>query len=301
MPLLPAQLPTGPELERLLEAAEVALYEDFYDALPASVSLELGIEAERLGPALRLSARGFDHRLFNRILGMDDPGSLVEPAARYYGELGVRWWMLQVPPHVQTEAFRALAQARGLARLRGWAKHVGPASLRVPSRTDLRVARVAGEARGTLADTPSGEVRIRAVKAWAEIVVRTFGLHAGLEPWFRALAGRPGWHLYLAYHDHRPVSAAALYHPPGDAGALAQLCFAGTLPAHRGRGAQSALIARRFEDAQTLGARWVATETGESMPGRPNPGFRNMVRLGLPARYVRTNWGPSRAAPRHYP
>ncbi len=290
-------LPTGPALEAYLEATEVAMYEDMYRALPAEVAASLGVEARQVGHALRLTARGFDHRLFNRVLAVTDPMEALSDATTHYPSAGVSRWMLQVLPHVQTEAFRAAAAERGLVRLRRWARHVGPASLRIPARSDLRVRRIAGEARGVLADTPRGETLSRAGQAWARIVIDAFQLHPGFEPWFRALAGRPGWHLYLAYHIERPVAAAALYLPPGDAGRVAHLAYAGTVVAHRGRGAQSALVAQRFEDAHALGARWVTTETGENLPNRPNVSHRNMVRLGLPVRYVRANWGPPKPGP----
>jgi hypothetical protein len=290
-------LPTGPDLEAYLEATEVAMYENMYRALPAEVATSLGVAAPRLGHALGLTAKGFDHRLFNRVLAISDPMDALEKAAPHYAAAGISRWMLQVLPHIETEAFRTAATERGLVRLRRWARHVGPSSLRIPARSDLVVRRIAGEARGVLADTPRGETLSRAGQAWARIVIDAFQLHAGLEPWFRALAGRPGWHLYLAYLVERPVAAAALFLPPGNGVRVAHLAFAGTVVAHRGRGAQSALVAQRFEDAHALGARWVTTETGENLPGRPNVSHRNMVRLGLPVRYVRANWGPPKSGP----
>ena len=32
--------------------------------------------------------------------------------------------------------------------------------------------------------------------------------------------------------------------------------------------------------------------TDEELPEKSNPSYRNVVRLGLPVRYVRANWGP---------
>lgn len=37
---------------------------------------------------------------------------------------------------------------------------------------------------------------------------------------------------------------------------------------------------------------WIVTETDEELPDRPNPSYHNMLRLGLPVRYVRANLGP---------
>jgi hypothetical protein len=265
------------------------------------VADRFGIRMETLGEALVLSATGFDHRLFNRITGIDQAESALAQAFLTYPPAGLERWMLQLLPHRESEAFAEVATELGLVRLRGWAKHVGKATLRVPFRTDLRIERIAGEGRGVLADTPTGQSLTRRAQAWGRIVTQTYGFPEGFAPWFAALGGRPGWHLYLVYHDIRPVAGAALYlplpprdaaSPPGGTPILANLVFAGTLPAFRSRGAQSALVARRFEDAQALGAHWVVTESGTPIPGRRGTGHRNLVRLGLPVQYVRTNWGP---------
>ncbi len=52
------------------------------------------------------------------------------------------------------------------------------------------------------------------------------------------------------------------------------------------------MIARRIRDARRMGLDWLVTETDEDLPDKPNPSYRNIVRLGLPVRYVRSNWGP---------
>ena len=63
-----------------------------------------------------------------------------------------------------------------------------------------------------------------------------------------------------------------------------------TRPSHRRRGAQGALLARRIRDAADLGCRWLVTETGEDLPERPNPSFRNMLRTGFELAYQRANY-----------
>jgi GNAT superfamily N-acetyltransferase len=300
IPMTPTAPPLsgGPSLERLLERVEIRMYEDLYRALPAGVAASHGIEGHRRGTALRLTARGHDHPFFNRTLGVVGPETLVGELAAHYAGAGIRRWMLQLLPHMETDDFRDAAEARGLVKLRGWAKHVAPASLRVPFRTDLTVRRIAGSARGGLGDVVRGDAQERALRAWSGIVAESFRMPEGFRPWLEALGSRPEWHLYLAYARDRPVAAAALHLPanarpgPDDPGPFAQLGWAGTRQAHRGRGAQSALIARRFEDARALGARWVAAETDEATPEHPNPSYRNLVRLGMPVRYVRQNWGP---------
>lgn len=283
-----ATLPDGPELERLLETAEIAMYRDLYEAIPAGLARKLGLEANGNGCELWLTARCFDHPLFNRVMGvgLSRPSrQALSGAARHFKRVGIRRWMLQVLPHVEVEEFRAECAATGLIRHRGWAKHLGPATVQPPGRTDLKVERIDGDLSA----------------AWARLVVETFDMDRRFIPWFQELAGRDRWRLYVALDGDTPVAAAASFlwsaeseQGAGGAGSfvLAQLNFAGTLESHRGRGAQSALAARRIADVRALGAEWIVTETDEELPDRPNPSYRNMVRLGLPVRYVRANWGP---------
>ena len=284
----------GPGLERLLEEVEVDQYLDFYEALPSPVAQELGIALHRSGRRLRFTATGFDHPMFNRVMGVGlddgpDPdgvgGAAVDRAAKHYGSLGVRRWMVQLLPHLQGPGFEDRVRPRGVVRLRGWTKHLGPASLRITATTELRLCALDEvEIVGEKGEGPE--------EVWAGIVIRNFGLPEAFAPWLAALGRRDRWRLYLALDGPTPVATAALFLCDSPAGRFGQLTFGSTLPDHRGRGAQSALVARRIHDARALGAEWIVSETDEDLPDRPNPSYRNLVRLGLPAVYVRGNWGP---------
>lgn len=260
------------------------MFEDFYHALPAEPAESLGIEAIRAGASLCLTARGIDHPFFNRVMGVGLDGPAEDAlvwAADHYGSVGIRRWMLQVPPHAESDTFRAASSAHGVIRLPGWTKHVVSTSTDVSARSELRVE----------------PVRDRAAQ-WARIVADGFGFPAPLTPWLEALADRDDWHLYLALDGDEAVAAAALYvgPPMSSDPPMGELTLTATLPDHRGRGAQSKLVARRIRDARDMGLDWIVTETDEQLPGRPNPSYRNLIRLGLPARYVRGNWGPPKPA-----
>jgi GNAT superfamily N-acetyltransferase len=286
-------LPTGSDLERLLESVEARQYIDLFDALPAKLAAEEGLGLHRHEGALYLTAGGHDHPMFNRVMAVglaDGPAAseaaeaALNRAAEHYRKAGVRRWMVQLLPHVESEAFRAAAGDRGVIRLRGWAKHLGPARSELPARTDLRIVRLDADAAGATQEH-LGE-------AWARIVVKSFGLPPTWAPWLRELVGRENWLLYLAMDGETPVATAAFHLAKAEGESFASLNFAGTLPEYRGRGAQSALIARRLADARALGARWMVSETDDNVPERPNPSYRNLERLGLPVVYVRANWGP---------
>jgi ribosomal protein S18 acetylase RimI-like enzyme len=94
--------------------------------------------------------------------------------------------------------------------------------------------------------------------------------------------------VYVACEGPRVVSAAALF-VLGDLGYLA---LGATEPDQRGRGAQSALIAKRLRVAFALGCRWVFADTGEAVAGRANPSFENLQRLGLRPLQRRENYAP---------
>lgn len=91
--------------------------------------------------------------------------------------------------------------------------------------------------------------------------------------------------------DDEPAAAAALF-VDGEAGYLG---FGATLPEHRGRGGQGALLAARIEHARAAGCRLLATETGELRDDRPSASHRNLLRAGFRERYVVAHRvGPSR-------
>jgi GNAT superfamily N-acetyltransferase len=100
-------------------------------------------------------------------------------------------------------------------------------------------------------------------------------------PWVAGLVGQPGWRHYLAFDGKRAVATAAMYVD----GNVAWIDFASTLPECRGRGAQSALIARRVADCAESGVATMVVETAETSPSR-----RNLERLGFAAAYVRPNY-----------
>lgn len=91
--------------------------------------------------------------------------------------------------------------------------------------------------------------------------------------WLYALTiGLPGWFHYLVRSGGEPAGAAALYVNHG----VANLAVAATVPAFRGRGIQSSLIATRLADARTAGCDLAVVET---VPDNASP--RNVERAGF--------------------
>jgi ribosomal protein S18 acetylase RimI-like enzyme len=73
-------------------------------------------------------------------------------------------------------------------------------------------------------------------------------------------------------------------------GDVAQLWGGATLPSHRRRGAQSALLAARLLDAKAAGCRMAVVETATEGPGERNQSFHNVRRVGFSPLYERPNW-----------
>ena len=147
-----------------------------------------------------------------------------------------------------------------------FSRGVGPRE----ARSDLSVVRIGPERADDFAAVVAGGFRM---PEWAQ-------------PLAANVVGRPGWSCYVAYDDEAPAGAGALYiherHRLAGLGA--------TLPQFRGRGAQSAILAARIEEARRRGCSAVTTETGEVEDGRPSSSYRNIVRAGFREEGVRENY-----------
>jgi GNAT superfamily N-acetyltransferase len=158
------------------------------------------------------------------------------------------------------------------------------------------VENVSGRALAGLPPPPPGPIEVdvsapAALDAWADVVVTGFGApdtqgvashesfdRALLERIVRDFAGARGVVRFVARCDGEPVGAGSLRIDGG----LAQLCGAATLPAHRRRGVQSALLAHRLAYAAAAGCELAVVTT---QPGSKSQ--QNMHRQGFALLYSR--------------
>lgn len=239
-------------------------------------------EADRAGLSVRwlghgsvsLSAAGADHLLLNRVIGFgpDPGGEAAAEVAAHYARQGIRRYMVQASPPDVAAAGEALARFGIVLYPRGWVKLARPSGPVEPVRSVVEVR--------ALDRAPSA--------ALAEIFCAAFAMPEVCAPLWTGAPMLPHWYGFLAYDGARPIGAAALY-IEGD---VAYLAGGATLPSHRGRGAQSALIARRLEVAFDLGCRVAYSETGVAMPGEANTSEHNLLRAGFVRTYVRENFVP---------
>jgi hypothetical protein len=248
---------------RLLEGAEREAMEDMFDAAPGDLA-----RAQRIGGATVLlapSLPGFFNRAF--AIGIDEPASErgldeILAALKRSKEASVQ------PPPGEPELEGWLAKRR-LERRYAWAKVLRGTEPPPEIRTDLHVRELGAE---------DG-------RRFGAVVAAAFKVPDVMVDWCAALVARPHWRAYGAFDGDALVGVGALF-VDGDVGWLG---MGATLPFHRGRGAQGAVMARRIGDAIALGATSIATETG-ILPGRPNPSLDNMLRCGFEIAYERGVW-----------
>jgi GNAT superfamily N-acetyltransferase len=237
-----------------LEGAELAAFLDLLRASP-----ELGDVAE-IGGATCALLRRVDSRMFNRVLNLVSTEPLDE-IAEFYGDR--QWWVSD------SRGLGEALEQHGFARDYSWMKFTRGVAPR-EAHSDLDVVRV-GQDRA---------------EDFGRVVAGGFEMPDWATPLGANVVGRPGWSCYVAYDGEAPAGAGALFvHEQ-----VGWLGFGATLAAFRGRGAQSAILAARIEDARTQGCTIVVTETGELQEGRPSSSYRNILRAGFREAGIRPNY-----------
>jgi GNAT superfamily N-acetyltransferase len=267
----------------LLDSVERRFWRGIWDAVPADVAAEHGVEARFFGPVQATAARTLPAApMLNLVLGAGKPDAVGGG-----GHLGKALdWMeaQQVSFYVplgetaESEAARQLLESRGYERGYSWMKFVRDAHPpRFSAPADIEVIAVGEEA-----------------EPFGMIAATGFGLPPWASAFFADLHHKPGWHCYLARVDDEPAACAAMFVHES----LAEFGIAATLEPARGRGCQTALLHRRITDAAAAGCHTLFVETGERTPGRPSASYANILRAGFEEAYLRPNWQRATASHR---
>jgi GNAT superfamily N-acetyltransferase len=254
------------------ELGELEAFRDFYAAAPP----ELGAGMKAIGGALCLRLEPLSSvTMFNRALGL----GIEEPATdeRLEAALGFLDGVqayVTVAPEAEPSDLGERLTTRGLAPDRGWTKFSRSTAEPPQASTRLRVER---DERGD---------------AFAEAATRGFEMPDLFLDWLRRLPGRDGWHCFVAFDGDAPAAAGALF----VTGKVGWVGIGATVPKHRGKGGQSALLAARIQAAAEAGCEVLVTETGAPVDGQPNGSYRNIVRAGFEPQYVRPNYLSATAA-----
>jgi GNAT superfamily N-acetyltransferase len=237
----------------------------------AAVADAFGDDAVHVGGAVCAVRTDIPEMYVNRVLGLgvSEPATaeVLDAIAAAYGS--VRHTVALAPcarPHDLADELRA----RGYEPGHAWVKFSRPAADAHVPPSGVRVARIGADGAGD----------------YVAVIAAGFGIAPEAAEMLGRLPGRAGWGCYLGYAGSEPVAAGAVYVSEG----AAWLGQATTLPAHRGRGAHSALIAARIREAHAAGAQVVVTETGELADGRPESSYRNLLRARFEPAYIRPNY-----------
>jgi GNAT superfamily N-acetyltransferase len=240
----------------------VAAYRCLY---PDAVELSGGVTVMRTEAAR-------ESPMLNRILGL----GVAEPAGEESVDAALSAIGSDVTCYVGVEAdaepdaLAAWLQERGLEPGWGWMWFRRGVDALPVRATPLQLVPV------TDAETAA---------AFGGLVAAGYGLPDAVVP-LVTRAPAVGWDCWLALDGDEPAGAAGIFLDEG----IGYLGFAATLPEHRGKGAQSALFARRIDHARERGCDLVVTETGELRDGLPSSSYRNILRAGFEEVAVRANW-----------
>lgn len=226
-----------------------------------------GAELQRFGGAVAaVDSSRPELDFVNRVYGLwPEDAERVGEIVHSYRDRGVRGWFELAPCEGFPRLAEALADA-GAAQVGYHAVLCGPAQ---PLEPALDVA----------------EVGAADVALFADVLLRGHGVPeaererdpASIERWL----GIEGWRLYLARVEGEVAGAAVLTIGDG----LGQLANASTVPEYRGRGVQTALIARRLTDAAAS-----RCELACSSAVFGSTSQRNLERAGLRVAYTKAVW-----------
>jgi GNAT superfamily N-acetyltransferase len=251
---------------------------DLFEAAPQALREKLGLRVEEVGGALVFMAPGTAGVLLNRTLGLGvrapaTPDHISE-IRRLYADAEVGRYFVPVAPMAAPGELPDWLQQQGLQPQRRWMKFERDARPAPASKSQLTATRIdAAHAREL-----------------GRIVTAGFDMGEAAAELFPPLVSRPGWHLFGAFEGSELAGAGVLYVH----GRRGYFAFAATAPAHRKKGAQSALLTKRIEAARELGCVSLFTETGEEVPGDPQHSYHNIERAGFEARYLLDNYAPPR-------
>jgi GNAT superfamily N-acetyltransferase len=262
------------------ERIERDLMVDIHAAATPELVAALGLQSRTAGSAFlsvaaKLPATAI---VINRALGLGmwqpETRESIDALIAAYRDAGVERYFVQVHPSARPAELGAWLVAAGLEKARGWQKFARGREAVPKIETDLKVEEI-GPEHGA---------------AFGRILCDAFDIGAAAVPWLARLPGRRDWHIFMSFVDGEPAGVGALYVKDG----LGDIDFGATAPKFRGRGSQSAVLARRIECALDLGCREMVTCTGVAVPGDPQHSYKNIKRVGFRETYIRDNYAPPR-------
>src|SRR6266516_338104 len=261
-----------------LDRAERLFWRELWETAAPDAIEERGIELETFGPIQASIVAGLpDLQMMNLVLGADERGAVeeghLEEAIEWVESCGVDYYVPVTPGAEGALTAEDWLNRSGFEQASHWTKFVRDASPpelpQPPGVTVYEVEQDEGEGMATIA-------------------AEGFGLPLWAGTFFFDLPGREGWRCYVAVVDGISQACGAMFMHEG----IAEFGIAATLKSARGRGCQTALLRRRILDAVDAGCHTLFVEAGERTPDPAAISYRNIVRAGFRAAYLRPNWQP---------
>jgi GNAT superfamily N-acetyltransferase len=263
-----------------IERVERAAWLDLFSMAPEDCVARLGLRSTRHPVAAVLAAREAPLVEFNRTLAL----GIDRPAGRSDLDRLAEWMRTHCNP------VRALAVPPGASRgtILAWLRDGGG----TPHGSGVaKLHRDASPAPDPACRTSLAVRLAEAAEAarYGAVVQGGFEAPPPFARWFSGLVGRPGWTTCLAYDGDVPVASGALFL---NGGGCAWVGVTATLPSHRRRGAQAAIVARLLREGAAKGVAGFAAET--TQPPTEEDGahgsYRNLLRAGFSVAYLRPEY-----------
>lgn len=254
------------------ERSEQLVWSKLYNVNDDESGKELGLSSHKYLDADCLMMTRIPAWFFNRVIGLGLEQTVAEEdidkLVQLYHENGVPIG-ISLCPEIQNEQFIRWLTNRNFSIVNHWVKMVRDTSPPRPANCDLRVE-------------PVGRDQ---AKIAADIIIAGFELPELLKPIFSSFVCADFNRSYIAWEGDTPAAVGIL----SLVDEIGHLNSAATLPEFRGRGAQSAIMARRIQDGIKLGCKSFVTETWDP-GGEVNHSYNNMLRQGFNLVYRRPNW-----------
>ncbi|HTT94817.1 MAG TPA: hypothetical protein VMF55_09095 [Solirubrobacterales bacterium] len=258
-----------------IAAAELRFREDLWRTAPTDAVQEAEVRMRRFGPILAtVFADLAKVTLVNMILGAAEPDAVADghlaAAIEWQRAREVDYRISVSDDRPGTAAAESWLASRGYERGSAMRRYLRPTTTRVAD--------------------PSGRVTIRELGAletegMSHIVAKSLKLSNLATVLIIGLPDQAGWRCYAAKLDGREVACGSML----TMGKLALLALDATLPAARGNGCHTALIARRLADAARAGCESVVAEVCDGHPATP-AAIANLTRAGFLEVPGATNW-----------
>ncbi len=262
-------------LFRSIASCEINAWQDMYNAAGQKLSDRFGIKVFSIGSSCAAQVKHIDILGFNRVIGLGlfqtATEQMIDDLIKKYKDAAISRFFIQIHPEAAPPQLREWFEKRNIVHYNNWVKHYRGVENPPTVETELEIREVSGSFE---------------TNKFGDIITGSFEWPGEMSQWFSNLVGRKCWKTYLAFDKDEPAAAASMY-VKDDCGWLS---FASTLPGWRGKGAQTALIARRIQDAAELGCKVLTVETAEDNKEERSQSMKNIQKTGFEVAFVRPNF-----------